>query len=801
MKVMSKRKKTSDGQPLPRTAQQVVPYLRVYPNGIIETDNNVFSKAYSFPNMNFTTISLLEQNRVFQSWVQFLSSLSEDKHCQLIINNVNADEEEILHNVLIPLEKDELNPYRTEMNEILRDKFHEGRNNIKSEKYFVISQFCEGGVKEAITAFSRFDGEFLQRMREVTGIADLNIKALTSEERIIQLHHILNVGKENELQQINLEQLASSGCTTKEIVSPDGYAFNEDFFRMGNKYARVLYGKAFPATLTTDFIADISAMPFNFTFSVSFDTLSTMDAVNKVKNLSTNIRSNVIEAEKRAFKNGYSGELINPELKYSQEQAEGMLETMRSGEQRLYSVNITLMHYGDTKQELDGETQMITNTGNKHMVTFGRLLTQQEIGFRNTLPLARKDLKIRRLMPTDSLGLFLPFTTREMMEKGGIYYGLNAVSNNMLVYNRLNAMNQNGLILGMPGSGKSFSAKREMLSVLLNTKDDVYIIDPEREYAAMAKAFGGNVIKLKPGSGNYLNPFDMDIHYGDGDDGEDTNPIAMKADFICSMCETAIGKHYELNSIEKSIIGRVVNQLYKPYMNHMLNDLKDMDITCDKQASPTMDNFYELLMRQPEPEAHNIALALEIYCTGQLDSFAHKTNMETNSRLVVYDIKEIGSGMKELGLMVCLNEIWNKIISNQRVHKRTWFYIDEFHILLKTASSTEFVEQIWRRARKWGGIPTAITQNINQLLTSEEALTIVENTDFVLILAQSPPDRMTLQDMYKLSDTQCSYITNSPPGQGLLRTGETVIPFVDKFPTNTKLYHLMSSKADERQSS
>lgn len=800
MGLIKKSKKTNDGQVLSRTAQSCIPYLRVYPNGIIETTENTFTKVYNFPNMNFTTISLAEQHRVYTSWVQFLSSLSEAMHCQLVITNVNADEEETLHNILIPLQKDKLNDYRAEMNEVLRDKFHEGRNNIKSAKYFVVSQYCEGGVKEAITIFSRFDGEFLQRMREVTGIADLNVSALSSEERIIELHHILNIGKENELQQINLGQLAASGCTTKEIISPDGFAFNEDYIRMGENYARVLYAKAFPQTLTTDFIADISAMPFNFTFSISFDTLSVMDAVKKVRNQATNIRANVIEAEKKAFKDGYSGELINPELKYAQQQAESMLEDMREGTQRLYSVNMTLLHYGETKKELELQTQTIMNTCNKHLVTFGKLLTQQEIGFRNTLPLARKDLKIRRLMPTKSLGLFLPFTTKEMMEKGGIYYGLNAVSNNMLVYNRLNAMNQNGLILGMPGSGKSFNAKKEIMSVLLNTQDDVYCIDPEGEYSAMAKEFGGTVIKIKPGSGNYLNPFDMDIHYGDSEDGDNSNPIAMKADFICSMCETAIGKHYELSSIEKSIISRVVNELYKPYMNHMLKDLKDQDITCDKSQSPTMDNFYELLMRQDEPEAHNIALALEIYCTGQLDSFAHKTNQETNNRFVVYNIKEIGSGMKELGLMVCLNEIWNKIISNQKLRKRTWFYIDEFHILLKTQSSSEFVEQIWRRARKWGGVPTAITQNINQLLTSETALSIVENTDFVLILAQSPPDRMTLQDMYKLSDTQCSYITNSPPGQGLLRTGETIIPFVDKFPTDTRLYKVMSSKSSERLS-
>ena len=329
-----------------------------------------------------------------------------------------------------------------------------------------------------------------------------------------------------------------------------------------------------------------------------------------------------------------------------------------------------------------------------------------------------------------------------------------------------------------------------MINVLLTTDDDIYVIDPEREYAPLAALFGGEVVKIAAGSKTYINPLDMDINYADDDD-----PITLKSDFIGSLCETVIGGKYGLSPVQKSVIDRCVRLVYQPYLKHMIS--LGSTQTCDKAAMPTLDDFYQLLLKQPEPEAHSLALALELYCRGSLDTFAHKTNVNTSSRFIIYDIKDIGSGMKEMGLQVCLNDIWNKIIANKKLGKRTWFYIDEFYLLTQTDSSARFLQQVYKRARKWAGIPTGITQNVEDLLASKEARGIINNCDFIYMLNQSPLDRAELAAMLNMSPAQVSYITNSDAGQGLLYTGKHIVPFIDKFPTNNSLYKAMTTKPDE----
>lgn len=791
--------KTSDGEPLPKTAQQTIPFINAYRSGIIESSPDYYTKSYKLEDINFSVASEEEQENVFEKYRRFLDSFDGGKKLQIIINNRNIDEGDILKSVLCKMERDNLNGLREELNNVIKDKMAEGRNNLVSEKYLVIgSRFSS--IKEAKNNFLRIDDEVYRKFKEISGSQEIRIVPQTIQERLKCLHDILNIGNEENLtHDIDFNELIKSGLSVKDVISPAGFCFNTRNFRIGDKWAQTLFIKDLPSQLSTDFMADLAGLPFNLTASFNIYPVATDEAIKLVKNRAMIIRGNVIKAQKDASEAGYSPDLISSELKYSSEQAEDFMEDLRNSNQKLYFFNAIIMHYADSEEELKLNSKVIMSMGNKYLVSIENMLWQQEVGFRCALPLCRDDVPSKRTIPTDGVALFIPFTTRELIQPGGMYYGVNAVSKNLLLFNRLKSKNQNALILGQPGSGKSFACKRELTNVYLTTKDDIYVIDPESEYVSLATKLGGATIRLEAGSHIYINPFDMDIHYGDQEGLSNADPVKMKSDYICMLCETAMGGRYEITNIQRSIIDRVVIELYKPYMRHMI-DLNDANITCDKSASPTMDMFYELLMQQAEPEAQNIALSLEIYCRGSFDTFAHRTNVDVDNRFTVYDIRNIGNGMKEMGLQVCLNHIWNKIIENQHLGKRTWFYIDEFHILTKTRSSASFLMQIWKRARKWGGIPTAITQNIEDLLNNEASRAIINNCEFIMMLSQSPIDRAALAEMYHISDALLTYITNSPYGQGLLYTGENgIIPFIDKFPNNTELYSLITSKSDERK--
>lgn len=796
--LLKKVKKTNDGMVLPKTAQQSIPFRALYKNGIIETKPFRFSKLYKLNNINFNALSHADQEAVFNRYKAFLNSFSPDTTLQIVVNNRNIDSDAILKSIRCPLVQDDYNEYREEINTMLEDHMHEGKNNISDQKFLVIA-INTNSIEEAMTKFAKIDVDIDREMKLIAGNQEFTTEAATSEEYVKVLHDMLNVGEENNLKlPIDFAANERMGMTVKDLISPAGFNFNRSFIRIGEKYAKVLYIKELPSALSTDFMGNLSTLPFNFVANFDFRPIATEEALKKVSNRLTSIRGDVINAQKTAVKSGFDTNLISPNLKFAQEQMEYLQSDLRTGEERLFDACISFMVYADSKEELNENVASLISMSEKYGLIVMTLLMQQEVGFRSVLPLGNKEVLLHKQLTSDAISLFIPFTTRELIQQGGFYYGINAMSKNLIIYNRLKSKNQNGLILGQPGSGKSFSAKREMANVFLTTNDDVYVIDPEAEYVYMARQFGGSVVHLEAGSKYYINPFDMDMNYGDGEGMDNVDPVTMKSDYICMLCETAMGGKYEITSIQRSIIDRVVNQLYRPYKEHM-RTLNDPNITCDIAASPTMDDFYDLLMAQKEPEAQDMALCLEIYCRGSFDTFAHRTNVDINNRFIVYDIKNIGNGMKEMGLQVCLNHIWNKIISNQRKGKRTWFYIDEFHILTKTRSSALFLSKIWKRARKWGGVPTAITQNVEDLLTSEESRAIISNCEFILMLSQSPIDRVALSEMYKISETQLTYITNSPPGQGLIYNGEFIIPFIDKFPKNTKLFSIMQSEPDKRK--
>ena len=785
---------------IPKSVQDSIPYQRVYKNGIIEIDDGVFSKSYLLNDVNFSIATQEEQENIFCRYGDLLNTFGAEVGIEITINNRNIDQELFCENTMLKPQHDELNYLREEYNQMLMDKMAEGRNNLKKEKYLTLTIHAEG-IEEAVSVFSRLDGEVSTALKKITGMETV---PMTTIERLNILYDIYNLGNENaflrkayidskEAYSFNFDHMVELGLTTKDVIGPEGMHFDTNYFMIGDKYARTLYLDNLPTYLSTEILSDITNTPSNMLLSVHFESLRQDKSIELVRNQLVNINSNVMEAQKRAVRNGYGAELISPTLINAQNDASRLMQDMTKRNQKLFLVTVVVTIFADTKEELEKTTEDTQTTVSKHLCQLKKLFYQQEAAFTSSLPIGKNKIEVKRLLTTESAAVFIPFSAQELTVPGGMYYGLNAVSKNMILYNRLNSRNYNGVILGTPGSGKSFAAKREIVNVLLNTNDDVFILDPEREYEPLAYLLGGEVVKIAAGSHTYINPLDMDLHYGESDDGGN-DPVTLKSDFIISLCETIIGGRYGLSPIERSVIDRCVKMIYRPYLEYMAG-VRDRSIDFEKM--PTLIDFYNLLMAQPEPEAQQIALSLELYCTGSLDNFAHKTNVNTHSRFVIYDIKEIGSGMKEMGLQVCLDAIWNKIIQNKIAGKRTWFYLDEFYLLTQTDSSAKFLQQIWKRARKWGGIPTGITQNVEDLLASKEARTIISNSDFVMMLNQAPLDRVELAKMLNISPTQVSYITNSDPGQGLIYTGKTIVPFIDKFPTDTKLYRVMTTKPDE----
>lgn len=800
--IANKRKKIQKEMMIPHTVQESIPYQSIYKNGIIETIPNCYTKSYLLGDANFSIASSEEQDHIFEKYQHFLNMFAPETRFQITVFNRRVDEQKIAEEILFKHRNDGLNEYRDEVNEILKNNLSEGKNNLVREKYLTVCQECED-VETAASNFTRLDAEISASLKKIN---DREISPMTIEERLNLLYDIYNIDSpisfnakatfgEEESQFFSLDSLTKYGITSKDFIGPSSIQFKTDYCLIGEKYVRVLFVATYPSFMSTDFLSAVTDTQFNMLTSISYESTHQDKAMKMLKNQMTSINANIINEQKRAARGGYSGAVISPTLQKSKEVAEKLIDDMTSRDQKLYNTTVTIAVFADSLEELNKNTNTIISIAGKYLVTIKKLSYQQEPGFTTTLPLALNKLAVQRYLTTETAALYIPFTAQELAQKNGFYYGLNAVSRNLILYNRSNSLNANGIILGTSGAGKSFAAKREILNVILGTEDDVFIIDPEREYAPMARLLNGECIRIAAGSTTYINPFDMDIKYADKDD-----PVSLKSDFIGTLCETIISSKYGLSAIQKSIIDRCVKSLYDSYIQH-INTQRALgrDITIDVNYSPTMVDFYNALITQPEPEAKNLALAVELYSKGSLDTFAHRTNVDTSKRFVVYDIKDIGTNMKELGLQVCLNDVWNKTIANSKKGKRTWFYIDEFYLLTQTDSSAKFLQQIFKRARKWGGCPTGITQNVEDMLSSKEARTIISNSDFIMMLNQAPIDGAELASMLNISPTQMGYITNAGAGQGLLYTGNggAIIPFVDKYPANTKTFRVMSTKFED----
>jgi len=766
-----KKKAIKKKRVVPKTTQKTLPYIRVCDDYIFLVDENKYSKTYRFEDVNYAIAKQEEQEGIFLGYCSVLNSFDTNADIQITVHNNRVNKADFDDMVLLKHKGDSFDHYIDVYNKMLVEKMEQGQNGIIRNKYLTVSVQA-ADLESARAKFNTIDIDLYNAFKKI-GSA---LIPLNSNERIVMLKDIFR----NVDEKIpTFDQNDYVRGSERAYCCPDYFEFKKDYFMWGDKYARTMFIKDLPASLKDTMLTDITNTNLDVMVSVNIAPVDPYKALKIVNHQLTSMRANKLQAEKKAIQSGYTSDVINEDLKHSLVEAEELLDDLRSKNQKMFLNNIIIMVTGKDYEELENNTEAIEGVVRKHICSVSTLKFQQEMGMQSVLPLGNCTLKLRRTMTTESTAVFLPFSAKEISQENGMYYGLNALSNNMIIFNRLSLKNPNGFILGSPGSGKSFAAKREMLNVFLATGDDIIIIDPEREYTNLVAALNGQTIYVGPSSKNYINPLDMSKDYSD-----DESPLVMKSDFVLSFCECLVGKQ-GLSAKERGIIDRCLTMTYGQYLQNF-----------DQSKLPTLMDFYENLKKQPEKEAQGLALSFELYIKGNLNVFAHKTNINLTNRVVSFDIKDLGKQLKTIGMLIVLDFIWNKITENRAKGKRTWIYMDEIYLLFANEYSSNFLFELYKRARKWGGVPCGITQNVEDLLKSETARSMLSNTDFVMMLNQATSDRMQLAKLLNISDNLLTYVTSSESGQGLICCGGSIIPFKDKFPHN-ELYDLMTTNLTE----
>ncbi len=777
-----------------KTVQDSIPFVRVYEDrgeknpckGVIETSDGVFTKSYLINDTNYSDAGEEKQEVILETFKKMLTTFNVNCGYEITINNRTVDQQEFNNKVLMQYANDEYDEFRVQHNELVIDMMQQGKNNLRSEKYLTVTVNAET-IEEALNKFVEIERDLDRKIKKINGIG---LEALSLAERLEILHDIYNGNKVGNFKKVfNIDNIISQGISVKDVIGPTMMDFSKnDYFVIDDRYVRVFFLKSIPSRLATTLLENLSNISANSLISAHYDIQPQDKAVDFASAQVTNIGGEVVKAQKNLTKAGASPDLISPKLQTARNDASNLLAQLTEGNENLFHITISAVIFADSKDDLESVTMQIMTRAKEQLCALDTLKTQQEQGFDTALPLGLNLIHVHRVLPTDAACAIQPFSTQELQVKDGFYYGLNQLSKNIIVYNRGISNNQNGVILGCPGAGKSFAAKMEMYQAYLNTRNSqIFIIDPEREYVGLGGFFNASVFSIMPGGENHINPLDLDISRDD----EGGDPFAEKVDFVISIIEAMLGGRNTLNGYLKSIIDNTLQNLYAPYLQYLERERK----TIDTDMAPTLRDFYDELRARKEPEAKNLASAIQMYCVGSLNLFAHKTNIDTNNRMIIYDTKNIGTQLQELGMQVCLNDIWNRMLSNKKKGIRTWFYIDEFYLLLHQKSSAEYLQMVWKRARKWMGSPTGITQNVSDLLASEEGNTILKTSDFALLLNQSFQDRLALAQIYELSEEQQGYVNQAESGEGLIYTSRSVVPFENHVPNTCDIYKILSTKA------
>ena len=772
----TRRKKVKPA--VPRTAQQSIPFQRMFEDGTCRVRSGYYTRTIQFQDINYQLAQQEDKTAIFEEWCSFLNFFDSSIRFELSFMDLSTDTESFERSICIPFQRDGFDDVRAEYSQMLRQQLAKGNNGLTKTKFLTFGIHGDS-MRQAKPRLEHIQNDLLNNFHRLGVLA----QPLNGAQRLKLMHDMFHMDGPSRFC-FDWKDLAPSGLTVKDAIAPTAFAFKTSrTFQMGGIFGAVSFLSITASDLSDQLLKDLLDMDSSQIVTMHIQSVDQNKAIKTVKRTITELDRSKIEEQKKAIRAGYDMDILPSDLATYGRDAKALLKELQSQNERMFLVTFLVLNTGRTEQELENNVFQASSIAQKHNCSLCRLDYQQEQGLMSSLPLADNQIEIQRGLTTSSTAIFIPFTTQELYQSGkeSLYYGLNSLSQNLIMVDRKKLKNPNGLILGTPGSGKSFSAKREITNAFLVTEDDIIICDPEAEYAPLVQRLKGQVIKISPNSTQFINPMDINSNYS-----EEENPLALKADFILSLCELVVGGKEGLLPVEKTVIDRCVHLIYRRYFADPR-----------PENMPLLEDLYEALLQQEEKEAHHVATALEIYVKGSLNLFNHRTNVDVNNRIVCYDIKELGKQMKKIGMLVVQDQVWGRVTANRSAGRSTRYYVDEFHLLLKEEQTAAYSVEIWKRFRKWGGIPTGLTQNVKDLLSSREVENIFENSDFVYMLNQAAGDRQILAKQLNISPHQLSYVTHSGEGEGLLFFGNVILPFVDRFPQELELYRIMTTKLGE----
>ena len=759
---------------IPKSVQDIIPIKALWEDGIFLVGNNKYSKSFKFLDINYAVASKEDKEAMFLDYSALLNSFDPGTTTKITINNRRINKLDFEKTILLDYSDDELDKYRKEYNQMLIAQA-KNANEIVQEKMITISIYKKS-IDEARNYFSRVGSELMNHFNTLGS----KCIELDAKERLRVLHDFYRTGEETSFH-FDIHEAMRKGHNFKDFICPDTVELERDYFRIGNRYGRVLFLKEFASYINDDMVTELTDLNKNMMLSLDVIPIPMDEAVKEAENRRLGVETNITNWQRKQNANNNFSAIIPYDMEQQRNESKEMLDDLTLRDQRMFSAVMTLVITDETKEKLESLTEAILQIANKNLCQLGILRFQQLDGLNTVLPFGKRKIDAVRTLTTESLAVFMPFKVQEIRHENGIFYGQNTISKNMIIADRRKLLNGNSFILGVSGSGKSFAGKQEISSIRLKDPSaDIIILDPEREYSPLVKSLGGEVIKISATSNNHINAMDMNSEYGDG-----ANPVILKSEFILSLCEQLIGSG-NLGPKQKSIIDRCTANVYRVFQQGNYQGIP-----------PTLQDFREELLKQPEEEAKEIALAIELFTNGSLNTFALNTNVNTSNSLICYDILDLGKQLLPIGMLVVLDSILNRITANRTKGKNTYIFIDEIYLLFQYEYSANFLFTLWKRVRKYGAFCTGITQNVEDLLQSHTARTMLANSEFIIMLNQASTDRIELAKLLNISDLQMSYITNVGAGEGLIKVGSSLVPFINKFPKHTELYKLMTTKPGE----